>query len=370
MSQVNKKRIMRSPLFIIVMTVVCASCSSAKDSNNQEQSQMINEMVSKIKTEVDPEYVYEFEQTKFVPPTGKTLLIMGQTVERINEYNKIFPNRPDPAGWSAYWAVTEFVGVRKRHKNVTGTSQHHQMLVNKFPNSVLHSAMWMVGKWDVAKNTINGVYDSVIKQYCNWVKKVNRPIYLRLGYEFDGPHNLLEPEEYVKAYRHIVDLMRSEGVNNVAFVWHSYASVPYKNYALSAWYPGDEYVDWVGISIFAHSYAKSGINNEGSTVLKFAREHKKPVMIAEASPIFGIEKDNAKVWDNWFVNFFSMVYEKNIKAICFINEDWTNINIEGLSDWKDARLYNNKKVSEAWFKETGKEKYLKQSPDLFEQLGF
>jgi hypothetical protein len=28
-------------------------------------------------------------------------------------------------------------------------------------------------------------------------------------------------------------------------------------------------------------------------------------------------------WDQWFVNFFSFAYNKNIKAISFINEDWT-----------------------------------------------
>ena len=164
--------------------------------------------------------------------------------------------------------------------------------------------------------------------------------------------------------------MRAEGVENVAFVWHSYASVPYKNYPLSNWYPGDDYVDWVGISIFGHAYAENGINAEGMAVLEYAKAHKKPVMIAESNPIFGIENNNAKVWDEWFVNYFSLVYNKNIKAICFINEDWTSVNIDGLSEWKDARLYNNELVSGAWFRETNDEKYLKESADLFRQLGY
>ena len=363
-------RLFPSVVFVMVIAGVISSCSSTKKINVQQTSVRIDEMVSKIKTEVDPKYVYEFEQSKFVPPADKTLLIMGQTVERIKEYKKSFPDAPNPGGWSAYWAITEFVGVTKFHTNISGTSQNHQMLINKFPNSVLHSAMWMVGKWDVAKNTFNGFYDSVIKKYCDWVKTIDRPVYLRLGYEFDGPHNQLEPEEYIKAYKHIVDFMRAEGVDNVAYVWHSFASTPYKNYALSAWYPGDDYVDWVGISIFAHAYSKTGINAEGEAVLDFAKQHKKPVMIAEANPIFGIDENSTKIWDDWFVNFFSMVYNKNIKAICFINEDWPNTNIEGLSKWKDARIYNNEQISKAWFGETNKDRYLKQSPELFKQLGY
>ena len=93
-------------------------------------------------------------------------------------------------------------------------------------------------------------------------------------------------------------------------------------------------------------------------------------MIAESNPIFGITEHSTEVWDNWFVNYFSLAYNKNIKAICFINEDWNRLKIEGLSDWKDARIYNNEEISKAWFMETNKDKYLKQSDELFEQLGY
>ncbi|WP_165453951.1 glycoside hydrolase family 26 protein [Hyunsoonleella flava] len=355
--------------FIVITLGLTSTAYTQKDQTNQHD-QEVADMVFKIKTSVDSNYVYPYENSKFVPPAGKTLLVMGQTVERINEYKKAFPKQPNPGGWSAYWAVTEFTGVKEKHTNSTGTSQNHQMLVDTFPNAVLHSAMWMVGKWNVTQNTILGINDKVIKRYAKWIKKVKRPVYLRIGYEFDGPHNVLEPDAYVKAYRHIVDILRAEGVDNVAYVWHSYASMPYKNYPVSDWYPGDDYVDWVGISIFGHAYAEAGIGKEGITVLDFAKAHKKPVMISEANPIFGVDKNNPKVWDDWFVNFFSLVYHKNIKAVCFINEDWTSTNIEGISHWKDARLYNNELVSKAWFKETGKDKYLKASDDLFEQLGY
>ncbi|MEJ6791377.1 MAG: glycosyl hydrolase [Lacinutrix sp.] len=148
------------------------------------------------------------------------------------------------------------------------------MLIDSFPNIVIQSAMWMVGKWDITKKTKKGDYDKVIKQYAAWAKSTNRPIYLRIGYEFDGPHNQLEPKKYVKAYKHIVDLLREEGVNNIAFVWHSYASIPFKNYKLSSWYPGDDYVDWVGISVFGHAYGDADFGNYCNNVLEFAKQQK------------------------------------------------------------------------------------------------
>ncbi len=339
-----------------------------KDSDTTKLS--IENMVSKINVEVDPKFIYDYERTKFVPPHRKTLLIMGQTVERISEYVDNFPDQKIPGGWSAYWGIPEFKGITESYKNETGSTQNHQMLVDSFPNTVVQSAMWMVGKWDVAKKAGKGHYDKVIKKYGAWAKSTNRPIYLRIGYEFDGPHNELEPKQYVKAYRRIVDLLRKEGVNNIAFVWHSYASKPFKDYKLSAWYPGDDYVDWIGISVFGHAYGGADFGPYCDTVLNFAKEHKKPIIIAESNPIYGIDKENTEAWDQWFVNFFTFIYNKNIKAVSFINEDWTRLFIQDISDWKDGRLYNNERISKAWFQETNKDRYLKQSPKLFEQLGY
>lgn len=359
----------RIPLLTIILFCFFPSSIFSQEQTIKDSQRPIDDMVSKIKTHVDPEFVYEYDQTKFVPPNGKTLLIMGQTVESITEYQNHFSNEKGPGGWSAYWAITAFKGVTEKHKNDTGSSQNHQMLVDKFPNTVIQSAMWMVGKWGITENATLGYYDKVIEKYADWAKSINRPIYLRIGYEFDGPHNELEPKQYKRIYKRIVDILRNKGVNNIAFVWHSYASKPFKDYKLSDWYPGDEYVDWVAISVFGHAY-NSNFGSYCDRVLEFAKQHKKPVMIAESNPVNGIEKSNLNVWDDWFVNYFSFIYNKNIKAVSFINENWQNLNIPGIQEWQDARLQNNEKISEAWFMETDKDYYLKQSPQLFELLGY
>jgi len=361
------KELSRALLVTLFLSVFTGCASPHKQTSTDP---LIDEMVAKIRTEVDPAFVYQYEKTKFVPPQGKTLLIMGQTLEAITEYMNSFPDQPKPAGWAAYWGIPSIGGVMETQlNNELGISMNHQMLVERFPNTVLQSALWMVGKWDVLKKAGNGEYDSVIVQFSAWAKKTERPIYLRIGYEFDGPHNEMEPQAYVKAYQRIVGLIRAEGADNVAFVWHSYAAPTYKGYPLSDWYPGDNYVDWVGISLFGHMYS-SELNAEGNTVFDFARAHKKPVMIAEASPIHGLQKDSLDAWYSWFVNFLSLSYNKNVKAISLINADWTQIPIEGIAEWKDARLQNNPQINRAWFRETAKARYLKQSSELFRQLGY
>ena len=371
---IRKTTIQQKLLFLTTFLVLLLSSfgwSQIRNNNDTNPTEpSIEQMVAKIDTAVDPEFVYNYEQTKLVPPNGKTLLIMGQTVERISEYVDHFPNQKKPGGWSAYWGVPEFKGIIQPFRNETGSTQHHQMIIDSFPNTVLHSALWMVGKYEIANRAGKGAYDKVIKQYGAWAKSANRPIYLRIGYEFDGPHNALEPKEYVKAYRRIVNRLRKVGADNIAFVWHSYAARPFNDYKVSDWYPGDDCVDWVGISVFGHAYGGNDFGAHCDSVLNFAKAHRKPVMIAESNPIRGIDNDNTDAWDEWFVNYFNFIYRKNIKAVSFINEDWPSLYIPGISEWKDARLYNNEKIAKAWFEETNKERYLKQSPELFEELGY
>jgi hypothetical protein len=328
----------------------------------------IAELVAMIRTDTDPAYVVDYEGTKFVPPPGKTLLIVGQTLGGIEEHVSSFPDQPLPGGWAAYWGIPSMEGVTSTRLSQHGDRQNHQELVERFPNTVLQSGLWMVGTWEVARKAGDGEYDPVIRAFGAWVKGTDRPVYLRIGYEFDGPHNELDPEEYVRAYRRIVDLMREEGVENVAFVWHSYAAPTYEGHPISAWYPGDDYVDWVGISLFGHMYG-ARIGSDLDAVLQFARQKKKPVMIAESSPTSGISSTNDYAWTDWFVNYFSLIYERNIKAVSFINEDWERFDFPG-TNWQDARLQNNERISAAWFMETNQERYLKQSHDLFEQLGY
>lgn len=330
----------------------------------------ILQMTKKIDTTLDSKFAYPYKQSKFVPPNDYCLLIMGQSVLSINEYLENFPNEPLPSGWSAYWGITEFKGVKEYFLNEVSSDNDHQMLVDRFPNAVIQSALWMVGAEGICENVPKGKYDDVLKKFADWAKSVTVPIYLRIGYEFDGAHNELEPKDYVKAYKHIVDFLRKEQVNNIAYVWHSYASKPYKNYQITDWYPGDEYVDWMAISVFGHAYYNTDFGEYCDAVLDLAIDYKKPVMIAECNPIGGIDSKDDSVWNDWFVNFFSFVYNKNIKAISFINEDWQRLTIDGLSEWKDARLYNNNKVAKKWFKEVNKPKYLKESKDLFDQLDF
>ena len=164
-------------------------------------------------------------------------------------------------------------------------------------------------------------------------------------------------------------------ISNVAFVWQSKGHGTNQK-VLEEWYPGDELVDWCSYSYFG---------NPDEEMLIFARKHKKPVFIAEATPVFQIDNlffntrltDDAiakRAWKQWFLPFFDTLNRNAdvIKAFSYINVNWSvqPMWINNPTFQKvDSRIQVNEFISNNWEKEISKPKYLKSSPNLWNQLG-
>ncbi|MGB1752289.1 MAG: glycosyl hydrolase, partial [Paracoccaceae bacterium] len=86
-------------------------------------------------------------------------------------------------------------------------------------------------------------------------------------------------DDYIASYRYIVDFFRDHGAHNVYWVWE----VTSQPDPLTQWnqidraYPGDDYVDWIGVSIFQQVFPWSpdwgGRMSDVENVLKFAKKH-------------------------------------------------------------------------------------------------
>jgi hypothetical protein len=295
-------------------------------------------------------------KNKFVPPEGKILLIIGQDINTIDAYVSSIGILP--GGFMAYTSIQEMDGIYSPVDYGAGT-QHFQYLTDRYPNAVIQIGLYMVG---ALEGIIKGLYDKNIDKLGKWIKKAKRPIYLRIGYEFDGPHNHYEPNKYIKAYRYIVDRLRMNNVDNVAYIWHSYAG--YISRPIMDWYPGDEYVDWFAISYFHHK------TKYMDSMVQLALEHNKPLMIAESTPC-GIGTHYANyAWERWFQPFFNFIIEKNVKAICYINSNWEEQPMWKGQGWKDARIQANKSIKKRWLEEIKKERYLQASPELYKTLDY
>lgn len=192
--------------------------------------------------------------------------------------------------------------------------------------------------------TAKGLYRTAIERLGRFIQDSGRTVYLRIGYEFDGDWNGYPPQEYIDAFRVIVNTLRAMGVDNFQTVWQSSGNGDARH--LSQWYPGDEYVDWMGYSYFDGMGALIGRG-----ILQLAREHERPVFIAEATPRRNVAlEDTDLLWTAWYAPLLAHI-EKNadvIGAVSYINCDWESQLMWRGQGWGDSRLQANDALAERW----------------------
>jgi len=99
-----------------------------------------------------------------------------------------------------------------------------------------------------------GTYDGYIQAWAKGIAALSYPVVVRFGHEMNGfwypwceQANGNHAGDYVRAWRHVHDLFVAAGARNVAWLWSP--NVTYPGAApLSDLYPGDSYVDWIGLS--------------------------------------------------------------------------------------------------------------------------
>lgn len=122
-----------------------------------------------------------------------------------------------------------------------------------------------------------GDFDNYIRHWAYEIKQWGRPIHIRTMHELNMVRNYPDPcqahftswdaeltlagqkinqrEDVIAAWRHIVTIFRQQGADNVKWVW-SVLSAPSPNFGgqnpmtLQSIYPGDDYVDFIGIECY------------------------------------------------------------------------------------------------------------------------
>jgi hypothetical protein len=116
---------------------------------------------------------------------------------------------------------------------------------------------------------VEGHFDSFFGYWASQIKEVDGTVMLRILHEFNGDwypwctaNNDKDPQLVAKAYRYIINIFRQNNVNNVKLIWcPNSMSVPQEswNYIMEA-YPGDDYVDFVGLDIYNGAGSGKGVS--------------------------------------------------------------------------------------------------------------
>jgi len=92
-----------------------------------------------------------------------------------------------------------------------------------------------------------GVYDFYVDAWARDAARFATPFFVRFAHEMNDPYRYPwgpqnnQPQDFIAAWRHVVDRFRAAGADNVTWVWSPH--VAYEGY--EAYWPGDDYVDWV-----------------------------------------------------------------------------------------------------------------------------
>jgi hypothetical protein len=323
---------------------------------------------------------------KYVPPPGGTLFIIGQDNDTIGEYLEAIPS-PYPGGVTSYTSLNRLEGLTSKGNYGSGTVFLNE-LVKSHPESVIALGLSLV---DYLPAIPSDQADHKINILLDLLASYDRPVFLHFGYEFDGEWNHYDPEEYQQAWIYFRKRMQTKGVTNVVMVWQSatYCDGTYQQKPIEAWYTGDEYVDWVGLSFFIQGTCQYRPLDE---LLEFARAHNKPVMVAEATPhryktgkltysVLGREfelRTPEQVWEEWYAPFFAYVHGNGnadvIRTVVYINTYWDTQPMWGEpyrnGYWGDSRVQANGFIQERWLAELNRDFRLMASPDLFATLGY
>lgn len=143
--------------------------------------------------------------------------------------------------------------------------------------------------WDQSLSDIaSGRYDAYLRSEARAARRWGRVILVRFAHEMNGYwYPWGEPASteatYVRAWRRVVRTFRREKARNVRFIWAPNADTGGER-MIRRLYPGDRWVDWVGMSGFGWGgrwdWRQPG-DVWGWTYRLLVRLSDKPVMIAE-----------------------------------------------------------------------------------------
>ncbi len=135
------------------------------------------------------------------------------------------------------------------------------------------------------------------------------------------------PERYRDAYRHLIMLFREEGATHITWFFHpNLESVPDEPWNQPAqYYPGDEFIDWVGVSAYGALTPEEDwvLLSELLAKRRSAIEFGKPLALLE----FGVTDHHpAGSKRAWIDDAFAAIMQNSFSAVAYWHENWEEEN--------------------------------------------
>lgn len=188
------------------------------------------------------------------------------------------------------------------------------------------------------KGIAEGTYDGTMRTVCQALSTIDVPMTIRWAQEMEDTSGQFiwagwEPQTYIDGYRKMIEICRT-AAPKAKFMW---SPLGYEN--MASYYPGDDYVDIVGLSVFSlqpWEEAKLGGAQSFDDIFgpryQRALQFNKPIMIAELGYVGTMA--HVTEWDDVVRN--TAVKYPELEAVVYFNQHevypWPDG--FGLPDWR------------------------------------
>jgi mannan endo-1,4-beta-mannosidase len=130
-----------------------------------------------------------------------------------------------------------------------------------------------------------GNTDFYLRSYADSVRDFGHPVIIGFGDEMNAPwypwgYSHTPARMFVAAWRHIVRVFRSQGADNVTWLWTIEADQAGTGPIMS-WWPGANYVTWVGIDGFCNRPSDTFSSVFVQTIEQIRAATNKPILLSE-----------------------------------------------------------------------------------------
>jgi Glycosyl hydrolase family 26 len=211
-----------------------------------------------------------------------------------------------------YQPVTDFTKAVGRQPNLVGYySGWGEPFQTSFAETVRQHGAVTILQWDPSLALVSviaaGGYDGYLRSFADSVRDFGQPVVLGFGHEMNAPwyswgYGHVPPSTFVAAWRHVVTLFRDQGADNVTWLWTLQADEKGTG-PIASWWPGAQYVTWVGIDGYYYRPSDTFFSIFGMTIAQVRAFTTKPVLLSETAVGPGAGQ-SAKI-----VNLFDGMYQ-------------------------------------------------------------
>jgi mannan endo-1,4-beta-mannosidase len=132
-----------------------------------------------------------------------------------------------------------------------------------------------------------GHQDAFLESYAESVKAFGHPVIISFGHEMNGTWypwgwTHTKPAAFVQAWRHVVDVFRQVGADNVTWLWTINSVASYEGPIADYW-PGASYVTWVAFDAYYYSPDDDFSGVFGPSIAALRHLTTKPILIGETA---------------------------------------------------------------------------------------